>query len=77
MAYRLIVTRPNGTQYQTSTEPLPDRDSVGMSALRALTGEGVAFGRDGMVFGRQVRDAAIGQRVEYASTGYTFRTEDF
>jgi hypothetical protein len=77
MAFRLIVTRPNGTEFQTSAEPLSDRETVGISALRALAANGIAFTRKDMAFGRQVRDAEIGETVEHASTGYAFRTEEF
>lgn len=77
MAYRLIVTRPDGTQFQTSTEPIPDRGTVGMSALRALAAEGTAFGRKGLALGRQVRDAEIGDTLTHEPSGYRFRTEPF
>ncbi|MFD8234009.1 hypothetical protein ACFV20_19275 [Streptomyces sp. NPDC059696] len=75
MAYRLIVTRPNGTQAHSSTEPLPTRHAVALSALKVLAAQDIAFGRAGLVFGRQLRDAALGETVTHA--GYTFRTEQF
>lgn len=77
MSYRLIITRPNGQQSQSSTEPLPDREAVGMSALRALAAMRIPFGRGGVELGRQVRDAAIGETVTDTLTGYTFRSEEF
>lgn len=76
MAYRLIVTHPNGKQTHSSAEPLPDREAVGMSALRVLAAKRIAFGRDGLAFGREVRDAALGENVTHA-TGHGFRTETF
>lgn len=76
MAYRLIVTYPDGKQAHSSTEPLRDREAVGMSALRVLAAKGIAFGRDGLAFGREVRDAALGECVTHA-TGHGFRTEAF
>ena len=77
MPFRLIVTRPNGEQFQTSTTPLLDRDTVGLSALRALAGDGISFTRKDLALGRAVRDAEVGETVEHDSTGYTFRTEEF
>lgn len=76
MSYRLIVTRPDGSQFQSSTEPLPDGEAVGMSALRTLAGQGVPFGCDGLTFGREVRDAVLGVAVTHP-TGYAFRAEEF
>ncbi|MEZ3180786.1 hypothetical protein KYY02_19460 [Streptomyces pimonensis] len=76
MSFRLIVTRPNGTQTQTSADPLPDRGTVGMSALRFLAAENVAFGSAGLAFGRELRDAPLGKTLTHDS-GYTFRTEQF
>lgn len=76
MTYRLIVTRPNGSQTQTSTDPLPDREAVGMSALRFLAAQDIAFGRAGLAFGRELRDAALGETLTHDS-GYSFRTEAF
>ncbi|NUS82761.1 MAG: hypothetical protein HOY75_08405 [Streptomyces sp.] len=77
MSYRLIVTRPTGEQFQSSTEPLPDREAAGMSALRALANNGATFGRAGLVLGRDIRDATIGTTVTHEATGYSFRTEHF
>lgn len=77
MLYRLVVTRPNGSQFQSTTEPLPDREAVGMSALRVLAKSGVAFGRAGLQLGRDIRDASIGGTVTHEGTGYEFRTEEF
>lgn len=76
MTYRLIVTRPDGTQTQTSADPLPDRGTVGMSALRFLAAQDIAFGRAGLDFGRQLRDAKLGETLTHDS-GYAFRTEEF
>ncbi|MEH0417829.1 hypothetical protein [Streptomyces sp. B21-083] len=76
MLYRLIVTRPNGSQAHSSTEPLPDREAVGMSALRVLADRNIAFGRAGLTFGRQLRDAELGETLTHES-GYAFRTEEF
>jgi len=76
MSYRLIVTRPDGSQTHSSTDPLPTREAVGMSALRVLAAQNIAFGRAGLAFGRQLRDAAIGETLPHAS-GYAFRTEQF
>lgn len=75
MTYRLIVTRPDGTQAHSSTEPLSTRESVGMSALRVLADQSIPFGRAGLEFGCQLRDAALGAPLTHA--GYTFRTEEF
>ncbi|MEU6016946.1 hypothetical protein ABZ826_23715 [Streptomyces sp. NPDC047515] len=77
MSYRLIVTRPNGSKFQSSTEPLADRETVGISALRALATAHIAFGRSGLVLGRDIRDAAIGDTVTHDASGYSFRTEEF
>jgi hypothetical protein len=76
MAYRLIVTRPNGSQTHSSTDPLPSREDVGMSALRVLAAQKIAFGRDGLAFGRQLRDASLGETLTHES-GYAFRVEQF
>lgn len=76
MPFRLIVTRPDQTEFQTDTDPLPNREATGTAALRALSGEGVRFGIAGMAFGRQVRDAGLGESVTHES-GYSFRTEEF
>lgn len=75
MTYRLIVTRPDGTQAHSSTEPLPTRHAVALSALRVLADQNIPFGRAGLAFGRQLRDAALGTPLTHA--GYTFRTEEF
>ncbi|WP_055589333.1 hypothetical protein [Peterkaempfera griseoplana] len=77
MSYRLIVTRPTGTQYQSSTEPLPDREAVGMEALKVLARQNVAYGRGGMEFGWQVRDAALGTTLTYGQTGFGFCVDHF
>ena len=77
MSFRLIVTRPNGSQFQSTTEPLPDREAVGMSALRVLATAGIAFGRAGLQLGRDIRDANLGETVTHAGTGFGFRTEQF
>lgn len=76
MSYRLIVTRPNGSQAHSSTDPLPTREAVGMSALRVLADQNIAFGRAGLDFGRQIRDAELGETLTHDS-GYAFRTEQF
>jgi hypothetical protein len=76
MTFRLIVTRPDQTEFLATTDPLPNREAAGMAALRALSGEGVRFGIAGMAFGREVRDAGIGESVTHES-GYSFRTEEF
>lgn len=75
--FRLIVTRPDGTQTQSSAEPLPTRHDAGLSVMRVLAGEGVRFGIDGKRLGRQVRDAAIGETLTHEPSGYRFRTEPF
>lgn len=77
MTYRLVVTRPNGSQAHSSTDPLPSREATGMSALRVLAAQGIAFGRDGLTFGRSIRDAALGETVTHEASGYSFRTEEF
>ncbi|MCX4606870.1 hypothetical protein OG402_41315 [Streptomyces anulatus] len=77
MPYRLVVTRPNGSQFQSTTEPLPDREAVGMSALRVLADARVAFGKGGLQLGRDVRDAALGETVTHADSRFGFRTEGF
>lgn len=76
MAFRLVVTRPNGTQTHSTTEPLPDRDAVGMSALRVLADQNIAFGGAGLAFGRELRDAPLGETLTHDS-GYAFRVEEF
>ncbi|MFB7461286.1 hypothetical protein [Streptomyces sp. NPDC056188] len=76
MTYRLVVTRPNGSQCHSSTEPLPSREAVGLSALRVLASQNIAFGRAGLTFGRQLRDAELGETLTHES-GYAFRTEKF
>ena len=76
MTYRLIVTRPDGSQTQTSTDPLPDLGTVGMSALRFLAAQDIAFGGAGLAFGRELRDAPLGETLTHES-GYGFRTEEF
>jgi hypothetical protein len=76
MSYRLIVTRPNGSQTHSSADPLPSRDAVGMSALRVLASENIAFGRNGLAFGRRFRDTSLGETVTHQS-GYAFRMEQF
>lgn len=76
MPFRLIVTRPNGSQAHSSTEPLETRHAVALSALRVLADKNIAFGRAGLAFGRQLRDAALGETLTHDS-GYAFRTEQF
>ena len=76
MTYRLIVTRPDGSQTHSSADPLPDRDAVGMSALRVLADQNIAFGGAGLAFGRELRDAPLGATLTHES-GYSFRTEQF
>lgn len=76
MSFRLIVTSPNGSQAHSTTDPLATRDDVGMSALRVLADQNIAFGRAGLAFGRQLRDAELGETVIHDS-GYDFRTEQF
>lgn len=76
MTYRLIVTRPNGSQTHSSADPLPDREAVGMSALHVLAAQNIAFGRNGLAFGRRLRDTPLGETVTHES-GYAFRTEQF
>lgn len=77
MTYRLIVTRPDGSQTHSSADALPSREGTGMDALRVLAAQNIGFGREGLVFGRQVRDAAIGETVMHEPSGYSFRTEEF
>jgi hypothetical protein len=76
MSYRLIVTRPNGSQVHSSAEPLATRHAVALSALRILAGQNIAFGRAGLAFGCRLRDAALGETLTH-DTGYAFRTEEF
>lgn len=76
MAYRLIVTRPNGTQTHASVDPLATRQAVALSALKVLAAQDIAFGRAGLEFGKKIRDAEIGETLTHDS-GYTFRTEEF
>ncbi|WP_033307348.1 hypothetical protein RFN58_06885 [Streptomyces iakyrus] len=75
MPYRLIVTRPNGSQAHSSAEPLPTRHAVALSALKVLAAQNVAFGRAGLAFGRQLREVPLGETLTHA--GYSFRTEQF
>jgi hypothetical protein len=75
--YRLIVTRPNGSQFQSSTDPLPDREATGMSALKTLAAARVAFGRKGLALGQEIRDAELGKTVTHESSGYRFRVEEW
>lgn len=75
MQFRLIVTRPNGSQFQSSIEPIEDREATGISALRVLADRGIAFGRDGLQLGRDIRDSEIGQTITHGSSGYQFRVE--
>ena len=77
MPFRLIVTRPDGSQFHSTTNPLPDREAVGMSALRVLANSGIAFGRAGLALGREIRDTELGETVTHQTTGYGFRTEQF
>ena len=76
MPYRLIVTRPNGSQAHSSMEPLATRHAVALSALKVLAAQDIAFGRAGLEFGKQLRDAELGETLTHAS-GYAFRTEEF
>lgn len=76
MNYRLIVTRPDGSQTHSGTDPLPDREAAGKSALRVLADQNIAFGRAGLAFGRELRDAALSETLTHES-GYSFRTEEF
>lgn len=76
MTFRLIVTHPNGTQVHATTEPLPTRHGVALSALRVLAAENIPFGRAGLAFGRQLREAELGETLTHES-GYHFRTEAF
>lgn len=79
MSFRLIVIPPgrNAEVYQTNTEPLPNREAVGMAALRALSTEGVRFGIAGMQFARMVASADLHAVVTHGESGYSFRTEEF
>jgi hypothetical protein len=74
--FRLIVTRPNGSQVHSSAEPLQTRHAVALSALRVLADQNIAFGRAGLALGRQLRDADLGETLSHES-GYAFRTEEF
>jgi hypothetical protein len=74
--YRLVVTRPNGSQAHSSTDPLATRHAVALSALKALAAQDIAFGRAGLDFGKQLRDAELGETLTHDS-GYSFRTEEF
>ncbi|MGW1616365.1 hypothetical protein ACWCQZ_44355 [Streptomyces sp. NPDC002285] len=76
MPFRLIVTRPNGSQAHSSAEPLETRHAVALSALRVLAAQDIPFGRAGLAFGRELRDAALGETLTHSS-GYSFRTEEF
>jgi hypothetical protein len=77
MTYRLIVTRPDGSQAHATTEPLPTRHAVALSALRVLAAKNIAFGKAGLAFGRELRDAALGETLTHEPSGYAFRTEAF
>jgi hypothetical protein len=80
VSFRLIVIPPgrDAEVYQTNTEPLPNREAVGMAALRALAAKNIPFGRaGGMAFGRMVRDTPLGVVVTHGESGYSFRTEEF
>lgn len=75
--YRVIVTRPDGTTFQTSTEPLPDRHATGLAVLRTLADEGAPCSiGDAKRFGARVRDAELGVTLTHDS-GYQFRAEAF
>lgn len=78
MGYRLIVTRPDGTTFQTHINPLESLTAVGVAAMGVL---GEEYGRitigEGKAFGREVRDAALGETVTHEPSGYSFRTEEF
>jgi hypothetical protein len=76
MAFRLVVTRPNGSQAHSSTEPLATRHAVALSALKVLAARDIAFGRAGLDFGKRLRDAELGETLTHDS-GYAFRTEEF
>ena|GEM_PF-5315360 len=76
MAFRLIVTRPNGSQAHSSTEPLATRQAVALSALKVLADRNIAFGKAGLDFGKRLRDAELGETLTHNS-GYAFRTEEF
>lgn len=79
MSFRLIVTRPDRerSEFQATTDPLPNREAAGMAALRVLADAGVRFGIAGMQFGRTVRDAPLGESVTHEESGYTFTTQEF
>ena len=77
MPFRLIVIAPKGETYPATTDPLPNRDAVGMAALRVLAGEGIRFGIAGLSFGRSVASADLGAVVTHEESGYSFRTEEF
>lgn len=78
MSFRLIVTRPDGSVFQTSTDPLPTMTEVGLSALRTM---GEEVGRvsiaDVKRLGARIRDTPLGETVMHESSGYAFRAEDF
>ena len=75
MTYRLIVTRPDGSQAHSCAEPLATRQAVALSALKVLAAQDVAFGRAGLDFGKQLRDAELGVTLTHDS-GYGFRAEE-
>lgn len=78
MSYRLIVTRPDGTTFQTSADPIDDRTRAGVAAMGVLGEEyGTITIGEGKAFGREVRDADLGVTITHEPSGYRFRTEEF
>lgn len=75
--YRLIITRPDGTEFQSDTEPFTSRKVVSYDALRHAGVMPKEASGDDEEFRRQVECAPLGVAVAHEPSGYRFTVKEF
>jgi hypothetical protein len=81
MAFALIVTRPDGTEFidnDGSGEPPESKFTAALAVLRIFTEEGVTITvREAARVGRELLDGETGVPRRHHESGYVFKITEF
>lgn len=81
MAFALIVTRPDGTEFidnDGSGTPPASKFAAALAAMRVFAEEGVSITiREAKQVGRELRDGETGVPRRHHESGYSFKITEF
>lgn len=75
-SYNLFVTTPQGHTFKTLNSPYPTRQAAMRTIIMSIRNSPEVTLEDATAFARKAAGIPLGQTIEHATSGVTFRTEE-